>query len=327
MSHDSPTRPDRGRRVMDLFDAAVEIPESELDAFLDARCGGDGELKREVLELVRADRDDGATFLDAQRPVTPGRLQAGTLFNERYEVLDEIGRGGMGAVYRVHDTRTLRKRALKVMLPEMAANPTLKQRFAQEATIAAAVQSDHIAEVLDAGVDESTHAPFIVLELLHGESLSQRLRKEGPLSAPDTMLLMSQASMALGRAHEAGIVHRDLKPENLFLTHRDDGTPHIKLLDFGLAKLVIASGLTRTKETLGTPLYMSPEQDRRSLPTHRPQRRVPARARDLRAADRRARTSRWNPPARNRSWRSCDSSSPGCVRLRRSALARDATSS
>jgi serine/threonine protein kinase len=188
-------------------------------------------------------------------------LQPGTLFVGRYEVVRFISGGGMGAVYEVVDQNTRRKRALKVMRPEVVADEQMRRRFRREATVTASIESEHIAEVLDAGVDETSGAPYIVLELLKGQELGHLLAQRGALPPAEVTLYLSQVAMALEKAHAADVVHRDLKPGNLFVTYRDDGTPRIKLLDFGIAK-ILSGTLTgpATQGILGTPLYMANEQ-------------------------------------------------------------------
>lgn len=191
-----------------------------------------------------------------------GFLAAGTVFHGRYEILRLLKAGGMGAVYEAYDRETSRRRALKTMLRSIAQDADMRARFRLEATVAAAIESDHIVEVFDAGVDEATGQPFLVMELLKGESLSSLLGRRGRLTSADVVTLLHQASLALDRTHVAGIVHRDLKPANLFITQRDDGQPRVKLLDFGIAKVVAETTNARTTRSLGTPLYMSPEQVR-----------------------------------------------------------------
>lgn len=194
-------------------------------------------------------------------------LGVGDTFHSRYEVVRQIGAGGMGAVYEVLDLNTKRHRALKVMLPRLVEEQQLRRRFRAEATVAAAIDSEHIAEVLDAGIDDDTNAPFIVLELLKGSELADLVKERGPMTAEEAVFYLTQVAGALDRAHAAGVVHRDLKPENLFVTYRDDGTPRIKILDFGIAK-VVTSTLNKTHTTglLGTPAYMATEQVDGDLP-------------------------------------------------------------
>lgn len=188
-------------------------------------------------------------------------LANGTLFAQRYQVVRCIAQGGMGAVYEVVHTETDRRRALKVMLPNLLQNEELRARFRLEARVTARIESEHLVDVLDAGIDEATQMPFLVMELLQGEELEQRLSRVGKMAPDEAVTYLQQAALALDKTHKASIVHRDLKPGNLFLSVRDDGSLRVKLLDFGIAKLV-ASG-TRggaATQTVGTPLYMAPEQ-------------------------------------------------------------------
>jgi hypothetical protein len=193
----------------------------------------------------------------------PVALSAGTLFHRRYEVVRTMRSGGMGTVYEVVHVPTNRRRALKVMLPSLVHDAELRARFELEARVTADVESEHIVETFDAGVDEETGAPFLVMELLRGQDLRALLLERGRLPAREAVLLLHQASMALERTHAAGIVHRDLKPDNLFVTRRDDGSPRLKVLDFGIAKLVAQSAESiKTTRSMGNPAYMAPEQIR-----------------------------------------------------------------
>ena len=187
-------------------------------------------------------------------------LAVGQVFCRRYEVARCINSGGMGAVYEVVDLGTRRRRALKTMLPEIVSNLDMRERFRLEATITSEVESEHIVEVYDAGVDETTNLPFLVMELLRGEDLEAILATRGRLPPAEVLFLLHQASMALDRTHAVGIVHRDLKPANLFITRRDSGAQRLKILDFGIAKIIGHSGHTQTTLMLGTPCYMAPEQ-------------------------------------------------------------------
>jgi eukaryotic-like serine/threonine-protein kinase len=188
-------------------------------------------------------------------------LAVGSRFNGRYEIVRCLKSGGMGAVYEVLDQKTRRRRALKIMLPAIVQDPDLRARFKLEATITADVESDHIVETFDADIDLETGSPFLVMELLKGEDLSAVLAKRGKLPADEGVLLLGQVALALDKTHAAGIVHRDLKPENLFLTRADDGSPRLKVLDFGIAKVIAQSaGSARTTRVMGTPLYMPKEQ-------------------------------------------------------------------
>ena len=187
-------------------------------------------------------------------------LRSGQLFHGRYEVVRCIASGGMGAVYECIHVKTRKRRALKIMLPQIVADPTLRGRFELEARVTADIESEHIVETFDAGVDEETGAPFLVMELLRGEDLATMIEQRGRVAPEEVVLLLSQAALALDKTHAAGIVHRDLKPENLFVTRRDDGSPRLKILDFGIAKVVVSSQPQKATGLVGTPLYMAPEQ-------------------------------------------------------------------
>ncbi|MDC3954955.1 serine/threonine protein kinase [Polyangium jinanense] len=188
-------------------------------------------------------------------------LATGAIFHGAYEVVRCIKAGGMGAVYEVLQNTTERRRALKVMLPSLVSDPEMRARFELEAKVAAGIESEHIVETLDAGVDEATGMPFIVMELLKGEEIGALLKVRKRLPPEEVVTLLHQAALALDRTHAAGIVHRDLKPENLFLTRRDDGSPRLKILDFGVAKIVAdGTASSNTTKSVGSPLYMAPEQ-------------------------------------------------------------------
>ncbi|HVK68687.1 MAG TPA: protein kinase [Polyangium sp.] len=188
-------------------------------------------------------------------------LATGALFHGAYEVVRCIKAGGMGAVYEVLQKNTERRRALKVMLPSLVSDPEMRARFELEAKIAAGIESEHIVETLDAGVDEATGMPFIVMELLKGEEIGALLKVRKRLPPEEVVTLLHQAALALDRTHAASIIHRDLKPENLFLTRRDDGSPRLKILDFGVAKIVAdGTASSNTTKSVGSPLYMAPEQ-------------------------------------------------------------------
>jgi serine/threonine-protein kinase len=190
-------------------------------------------------------------------------LQEGDVFASRYRIVRELASGGMGTVYEVVHNVTERRCALKVMLSHTVEREQLRRRFMQESRLAAQIGSEYIVDVLDAGVDDETKAPYLVMELLEGEDLGQRLLRQGPLSREETVGYLWHVALALDRTHQAGIVHRDLKASNLFVTRREDGTPLVKVLDFGVAKVLTMerSGEHRT-QTVGTPIYMAPEQFR-----------------------------------------------------------------
>jgi serine/threonine-protein kinase len=186
-------------------------------------------------------------------------LQPNREIASRYKVVRLIGRGGMGAVYEVEHLHTGQHLAMKVLTAQHHAAAV--ERFKREARAASRIQSDHVVRITDADVaPELDGSPFLVMELLDGSDL-ERATASAPAAKEDVVLWLRQVARALSKAHEAGIVHRDLKPENLFLTRREDGTPLVKILDFGIAKLTEdVAGLTQSDQFLGTPAYMAPEQ-------------------------------------------------------------------
>ena len=173
----------------------------------------------------------------------------------KYEVVRLLGRGGMGAVYQALDPVLEREVALKVMLPETAGDPEQKQRFEREARAVARLSHPGVVTVFDLGY-HTDGSPYIVMELLRGQDLLSRVRKEPPLSLKEKLTIVAQVLDGLGHAHKAGIVHRDVKPANVFLT--DEGSARI--MDFGIA--FFTSSAATSRSVLGTVGYMSPEQVR-----------------------------------------------------------------
>jgi serine/threonine-protein kinase len=189
----------------------------------------------------------------------------------RYRVVRELGRGGMGVVYVVEHTRTGDQVALKLLHGAAAEDPHSIERFKREARASARIKSDHVVKVIDADVaPERENAPFLVMELLNGADLKHEVETAGKLPADKVLEYLGQAARALDKSHSIGIVHRDLKPENLFIHRREDGTTVLKILDFGISKIVAGeapsdmtgAGITSTGSVMGTPLYMAPEQAR-----------------------------------------------------------------
>ncbi|MCC6558036.1 MAG: protein kinase [Polyangiaceae bacterium] len=180
----------------------------------------------------------------------------------KYRVERILGRGGMGVVVEARHIALDERVALKFLLPESALHPDAAARFLREARAAFKIKGEHVARVSDVGTLE-TGAPYMVMELLVGDDLAAVLRERGPLPLHDAVDFVIQACEAIAEAHSHGIVHRDLKPPNLFLTRRPDGSPLVKVLDFGISKDVKGASvekLTRTGMSMGSALYMSPEQ-------------------------------------------------------------------
>jgi len=191
-----------------------------------------------------------------------GGLTSGSVFAGDYRVLRPLGKGGMGEVYVAEQLSTGKQRALKLLHAELAQIPSIRTRFAQEARVAALIESEHVVEVLAAGVDASSGRPWLVMELLEGSDLARLVAARGPLDVRTVHELMLQICHALSAAHRAGIVHRDLKPENLFVARsRQQNVPFkVKVLDFGIAKLLAEARPGHTTCAMGTPLWMAPEQ-------------------------------------------------------------------
>jgi predicted Ser/Thr protein kinase len=194
------------------------------------------------------------------------------LIASRYRVIRELGRGGMGVVYVVEHVNTGDQLALKLLLAHANASPETVERFKREARAPAKIRSEHVVRVTDADVaPELDHAPFLVMELLDGHDLEKHVETRGAIPPEQLVEWLAQVARALDKAHAAGIVHRDLKPENLFLHRREDGTEIVKILDFGISKVMGGEGMgstaqagggTKTGAVFGTPLYMAPEQAR-----------------------------------------------------------------
>ncbi|MEZ4410005.1 MAG: HAD-IA family hydrolase [Polyangiales bacterium] len=192
-------------------------------------------------------------------------LTPGMEFGGDFVVVRPLAQGGMGAVYVVRQRSTQKERALKILHPEFVRDPQTRSQFVQEATIGSAIDSDHVVDVVAAGIDAATNTPWIAMELLHGEELGARLARLGALAPAEVKELLDQLCDALSRAHAKGIVHRDLKPENLFVADaRRKGVPFtLKVLDFGIAKVAAASSTSaKVSRPIGSPLWMAPEQAR-----------------------------------------------------------------
>jgi serine/threonine protein kinase len=190
-------------------------------------------------------------------------LAPGAVFAREFKVERLLAEGGMGAVYIVEQLSTGKRRALKIMLPALVEDRRARERFAMESRIGSQIESEHIVEIVGAGIDDATQTPWLAMELLEGQDLAQLVRSRGRLSVDETLEILQQLGDALGAAHAKGIVHRDLKPENLFITvSRRRGVPFtLKILDFGIAKLSQENRATASATAaIGSPMWMAPEQ-------------------------------------------------------------------
>jgi serine/threonine-protein kinase len=188
-------------------------------------------------------------------------IEPGRILDQRYRLLRPVGQGSQASVWVAEHLALTTQVAVKLIDPELAKKDSARERFRREATAAAQLRSAHVVQILDHGIDGEQ--PFIVMELLDGEDLYERLAQRRRLTLRETSKIVTQAARALSRAHAAGIVHRDLKPENVFLVSNDDDEV-VKVLDFGVAKVTDPAKVTMRKTgagtLIGTPHYMSPEQ-------------------------------------------------------------------
>jgi tetratricopeptide (TPR) repeat protein/predicted Ser/Thr protein kinase len=215
-----------------------------------------------IVDLPVTLLDPGATIAPGT-PVRRTRLtspdsaavfQIGDLLGGRYEILQLLGEGGMGAVYKARDVELEREVALKVIRPEMAEHPEILQRFKQELILARQITDRNVIRIFDIG--EAGKTKFITMEYLEGENLHQILKRQGKLEVAEAIGIMEQAASGLAAAHREGIIHRDLKPGNIMR----DKNGRVVVMDFGLARTFSGDGMTRTGAMLGTIEYMSPEQ-------------------------------------------------------------------
>jgi eukaryotic-like serine/threonine-protein kinase len=270
--------PERWRQIRGIFDNARMVAADERSAFLDSACKGDPELRAEVESLLSAD-DDAAGFLQSQpEHHTPGNGAEQAAVDSwigkqigSYTILERIGSGGMGVVYRVLDTRLRREAALKFLNDAMRGDIRARERFEREARAASALNHPNICTVY--GVDDFDGQPYLAMELLKGRTLAEEIAGK-PLTSERFFEIAIPVLSALSAAHSEGIIHRDLKPANIFLTDQDN----VKILDFGLAKqaAIISTGRRSSDDSntddiaerttagliLGTVSYMSPEQIR-----------------------------------------------------------------
>jgi WD40 repeat protein len=277
-----------------IFINALEITDPAGRAtYLEQACAGDASLRQQVGELLSAHEREG-DFLDvpvvnqlgkknparneleetgayvangpdtepdtehevraflspSDKPASLGRLG-------RYEVLSVLGKGGMGTVLKAFDEHLQRIVAVKVLSPHLAASANARQRFLREARTAAAVRHTHVVAIHEVG--EAGPVSYLVMQLVAGESLQDRLKRTGPFPIAEVVRVGLEAAEGLAAAHERNLIHRDIKPANILV---EEGTGVVRLTDFGLARAVDDSSLTQSGVIAGTPMYMSPEQAR-----------------------------------------------------------------
>ncbi len=255
---------ERWRRIEALCQAALEQPPEKRAVFLTQACPDDAQLRAEVQALLDQPAD---SFLESAPLSAIKALNAGAKLGN-FEIVELLGRGGMGEVYRARDSRLKRDVAIKVLPAALAHDPDRIARFEREARAASALNHPNIVAVHDIGCDNGIY--WIASELVRGDTL-RRVIEAGPLPAPRTIEIAVQVAAGLAAAHAAGLVHRDLKPDNIMVTRGGQ----VKILDFGLAKQrypaqdSTTSYLTDEGTVLGTAGYMAPEQVRGEAVDHR----------------------------------------------------------
>ncbi len=269
--------PERWRQITEIVHAALERDPGQREAFFDEACAGDESLREEVASLIEQDGKSRGLF---DRPAV--EVAAMALAKDQaqdpqsdltgrallhYRILEKIGQGGMGVVYRAEDTRLRRDVAIKVLPPGRMADPDRKRRFIHEARSASSLNHPNIVTIYD--ITSADDIDFITMEYVAGKPLAEVIAGGG-LPIRETLRYAIQIADAMAKAHRAGIIHRDLKPSNIVVT--EDGT--VKILDFGLAKLTfreqeghssparLSDSLSESGVVVGTVAYMSPEQAR-----------------------------------------------------------------
>jgi WD40 repeat protein/serine/threonine protein kinase len=270
----------------EIFFEALDLDDpAERAAYVDGACAGDAALRQRIETLLRLHANAG-DFLDtpaaqqlaakgdtpAERPgagvpldflAPPAR--AGSLGRlGHYEVLEVVGKGGMGVVLRAFDEKLQRVVAIKALLPALASTGSARQRFVREAQAAAAVTHDHVIDIH--AVEDAGAVPYLVMQFIDGVTLQDKLDRSGPLSLKEVLRIGLQVASGLAAAHAQGLVHRDVKPANILL---ENGIERVKITDFGLARTMDDASLTQSGLIAGTPAYMSPEQAEGAKIDHR----------------------------------------------------------
>lgn len=203
-------------------------------------------------QLTSADADKASPTKTIEVPIE--ELTTGSTFAGRYQIIEELGRGGMGKVYKALDTKVNEKIAIKLIKPEISSDKQTIERFSNELKFARKIRHQNVCQMYDLGEDQGTH--FIAMEFVQGEDLKRLIRKVGNLSPAQAISITKQICEGLAAAHRQGVVHRDLKPQNIMVD--EDG--NARIMDFGVARSIKGKGITGAGVIIGTPEYMSPEQ-------------------------------------------------------------------
>ncbi len=273
---DSRMNPERRQRIKDIAFEALDLAGDERTGFLDHECGSDRELRKAVEEFLDDDQDVGDTLeraiaaaaaavYEEANPEGAGpdleSAPAAGLVISHYRVVEKLGEGGMGVVYKAIDTKLDRPVALKFLGLSLLEDPEANKRFQREAKAAAALDHPNICTIYE--IDEADGRTFLAMAFIEGRTVKD-IAMERPLPIEKALDIAVQTAQGLQAAHRKEVVHRDIKSANLMVTPEGQ----VKIMDFGLAQLAEASKLTKTATMLGTPVYMSPEQARRR-PTDR----------------------------------------------------------
>ncbi|HMK23812.1 MAG TPA: protein kinase, partial [Terriglobales bacterium] len=262
---DSPTQADNSAAVRspsgDSSSVSSDLPPPDAPTLVRG-----SESDAPTLPLIRVSSSDLPTLAEGASP-TPRTgppaprgvhqqpaLEEGTILAGRYEILQTLGEGGMGAVYKARDLEVERLVALKVIRPELAKQPAIIERFKQELRLSQRVTHRNVIRIYDLG--EGDGMKFITMEFIEGQDLRSLIRERKKLSPEESVAIMEQVCLALDAAHEVGVIHRDLKPQNVMR----DNAGRILVMDFGLARTLEGDGMTQTGALVGTMEYMSPEQ-------------------------------------------------------------------
>lgn len=267
-------------KAKELFLAVLEMPAPERAAYLESACAGDTALRQRIDAMLRTHENSGELL-----PCPPVEMLANATeaeatgaFHEQmgpesvpfltqsdkpgclgrlghYEVKEVIGKGGFGIVLKGFDEKLHRVVAIKVLSPAYAAIGSARKRFIREAQSAAAVKNEHVVAIYS--VKDEAQPPYLVMELIDGISLQDKLDKKGSLSLKEILRIGMQTAEGLAAAHKQGLVHRDIKPANILL---ENGVERVRITDFGLARAVDDASMTQSGTVTGTPMYMSPEQ-------------------------------------------------------------------
>ncbi|MBL8231862.1 MAG: serine/threonine-protein kinase [Bryobacterales bacterium] len=259
--------PDRIARLKAIFLRASELAPSDVSGYLDEACAGDEELRLKAVQMLAEHSDSSSSNLFAPASGTAARtLSNGSVIANRFRVLRFVGSGGMGEVYEAEDLELGGRVALKTIRPALLTKPDTLSRFRREVQVARQVTHPAICRVFDVGrhLQEGAELVFLTMEFLDGDTLGERLKRQGPFSPEAVLPLLQQVAAGLDALHQKGVIHRDLKPGNIMLLASDSGPARAVISDFGLARAFDEDSregpLTRSDVILGTPAYMSPEQ-------------------------------------------------------------------